>query len=278
MNANPCAAPSVPTLVELQQLFMVRLTQFSAGDDNGIESDASELPQQIAESRLPGHLGLGIYTHAYTARLIEALENDHPVLGSYLGDKLWQRMCRGYIAAYPSRHRSLRYFGAGLPHYLAHAQEFAEHPEIAELAEFERRLLDSFDAADAPRATWQELLDMPHANWPSLRPRFHPSLKLHGAACNSVEIWTAIKAEQAPPAVNTANSRHWALWRDAERISRYVSLTAAESAGVEHSLPGGDFAGLCELLLDWHPLDVVPAVALAQLRHWCDEGWISRWG
>ncbi len=248
----------------------------SARQDNALHEIG--FPRHVADGQLPAHVGLGIYSHAYTARLIEALDNDHPVLSVYLGDDLWQQMCRGYIAAFPSRHRSLRDFGAGLPHYLAHATEFCAHPEVAELAEFERHLLDSFDAADAPRATWQQLLDTPQDRWPGLRPRFHPSLKLHRAEFNSVDVWAAIKAEQVPPPVGAANSAHWALWRDEERISRYVSLTADERAGIAHSMRGGDFAGLCEMLLDWHPLEAVPSVALTQLRHWCDEGWISHWG
>ncbi|MGQ0802028.1 MAG: HvfC/BufC family peptide modification chaperone [Pseudomarimonas sp.] len=283
MNVQPCDPTSAPTLADLQQLFMAELLGSRADDAVAGAGPDGELPgntfdAHIAGGRMPKHVGLGIYTHAYTARLIEALDNDHPVLGSYLGDAQWQRACRGYIAAYPSRHRSLRDFGAGLPHYLAHAQEFAEHPQLAELAEFERRLLDSFDAADAPRASWQQLLELPPEQWPSLRPRFHPSLKLHRATCNSVEIWAAIKAGQTPPSVTTARVAQWALWRDAERISRYASLAADECASIDHSLRGGDFAGLCELLLEWHAVDVVPAVALAHLRHWCDEGWISHWG
>lgn len=231
----------------------------------------------LAHGRLPRDTGLRIYTHAYGARLGEALDNDHPVLGAYLGDELWRRMCEGYIAAHPSRYRSLRDFGVGLPAYLLHHEPFRAHPELAELAAFERRLLDSFDAADAARADWAALTRRAQADWPGLRLDFHPSLRAHPVSRNSVEIWRAIKAGETPPAVADADCEAWALWRDHERISRFRSLDAEEHAALRHYQRGGDFAGLCEALSAWRDPDLVPMTALGYLRQWCDEGWVSRW-
>jgi len=236
-----------------------------------------ELPGTIAQGRISGQTGFGIYAHAYSARLREALENDHPVLGSYLGDELWSKLCEGYISNYPSKVRSLRDFGASLPGYLEQTEPFAAHPVIAELAGFELRLLDSFDAADDARAEWEELIGLAPEVWPDLRVEFHPSFRLHPVAWNSVEIWRALKQGAEPPAAGAATGAGWALWRDEACVTRFRSLDGREYAAITSLQRGGSFGDLCQLLLAWLPGDEVPAVALGYLRSWCAERWLSRW-
>lgn len=245
---------------------------FLRGMQGRADGDASAL---VAEGRLPAATGLRIYAHAYGARLREALENDHPVLGTYLGDALWERLCVGYTDAHPSQARSLRDFGAALPDFLARDDAFRVRPQIAELARFERRLLDAFDAADAPRADWETLTARPESRWPALRLRFHPSLQWHEAPHGSVGIWRAIRDGQAPPAPSDEGA--WVLWRDEDRVTRFRSLDAHEDAALQHMRHGGDFAGLCGLLAAWWSSEEVPAMALTHLRSWCAEGWVARW-
>lgn len=238
--------------------------------------------QSLLPALVPGRhaspgIGLQIYRNAYASRLREALESDHPVLGSYLGDELWARLCDGYIATHPSTVRSLREFGASLPGYLRATAPFAASPQIAELAELERRLLDCFDAADSERADWEALLTVPGASWPRLRLRFHPSVQLHRVVWNSVEIWRALKAEQTPPAARPANNICWVLWRDVDNVTRFRSLEEAEAEALAHFLGSGDFSQSCEQLLRWLPADQVPAAAVGMLQRWCDEGVIAHW-
>ena len=265
------AAVAQTALIELQRRFFARMRGLSGNDPAG------DLDAMIARGRMSPEVGLKIYAHAYGARLRETIEHDHAVLGTYLGDDLWERMCQGYIAAHPSHYRSLRDFGADLPDYLAWAETFEAHPQIAELARFERCLLDSFDAADDAHASWDQLQALPASRWPTLRLRFHPSLRLHHVEFNSIEIWQAIKAGHEPPPAGIASSNQWVLWRDPARISRFRSLDAQEHGIVAHCLQGGDFSGLCELLTGWHDAETVPALAIAQLQTWCSDGWISQW-
>lgn len=255
------------SLAHLQQRFLARMQGRPARDDR----------EDIADGAMPRELGLRIYRHAYRARLSEALDNDHPVLGTYLGDELWQRMCAGYIDAHPSRYRSLRDFGASVPAYLARAEPFAAYPLLSELAAFERTLLDSFDAADAARADWSALAAREAGDWPGLRLCLHPSLRVHRVARNSVETWRAIKDRAAPPQVAEADCAAWAVWRGADRVSLFRSLDEEEHAALAHFIDGGDFAGLCQRLIAWYPPEAVPAAALGHLRAWCADGWISAW-
>lgn len=239
--------------------------------------DAEPALQLLAPGRRgAADVGLSIYRNAYASRLREALANDHSTLAVYLGDQLWARLCEGYIQAHPSTVRTLRNFGDSLPAYLRSEAPFSANPQIAELAELERRLLDCFDAADAEPAPWSGLLSTPEANWPRLRLRFHPSVRQHRVAWNSVDLWKALKAGQDPPQAVRAAS-NWLLWRDPERVTRFRSLDADESVALAHSLAGGDFAGLCECLARSQPVDQVPAAAVVLLKRWCEEGIIDRW-
>jgi len=258
---------SGPSLASMQRQFLAHIRGCSG----------AKVPAAVAQGRLSGPIGVGIYINAYGARLREALENDHSVLATYLGDNLWEQLCRGYIAAHPSRYRSLRQFGASLPEYLGSTAPFLAHPTVAGLATFELALLDCFDAADAACAEWNELPGLQASHWPDLRLCFHPSFRLLGAANNSVEIWQAIKAGQTPPAACAAVNAGWALYRDAESVTRFRSVNAEEYAVAGHAARGSSFASICERLTDWHSADVVPGVALGYLHSWCAEGWLSGW-
>jgi hypothetical protein len=255
-------------LARLQRDFMAHL--------QGRTSDA--LHASVDGGHLPPATGLGIYANAYGARLREALENDHPALGAYLGDELWEALCKGYIDAHPSRVRSLRDFGNTLPAYLAEAEQFRGHPQLAELARFERLLLDSFDAAEDPRADWAQLQVIPPEQWPALRIRLHRSVRVHQARHGSVVIWQAIKAEQAPPTyAGIEEAVDWVLWRDEDSVGRFRSLEHDSAAAFGCCRHSGSFAELCELMAITYPVEGVPARVLGYLQDWCGQGWITRW-
>ncbi|HET9031561.1 MAG TPA: DNA-binding domain-containing protein [Dokdonella sp.] len=230
-----------------------------------------------AQGLVDSDIGLSIYANAYGSRLREALENDHPVLARYLGDNLWAEFCNGYIEAHPSRVRSLRHFGAQGPAWLGSQSPFSEHPEISELAAFERGLLDVFDAADAQRLDWSVMQSLDAAVWPDLRLHFHPSLRLLPMQTNAVQIWRALKDENRPPEVSDAPAPAHLLWRDEERVTRFRPADAVELAALDACLlDAQNFASLCERLAQSQPVDEVPTLAVGFLRRWFEEGIISR--
>lgn len=232
------------------------------------------LPIQAALLQKPvSKLGLKAYMHAYSSRLMEALNNDHPCLGAYLGDTLWEQMCTCYIEKHPSQYRSLRNFGNHLPDYLLHADGFKANPEIAELAKLERQFLNCFDATDAETVEFSEFVKLQPEQWPSLGLVFHPSLQLLAQSFNTVAIWQSIKDKKTPEST-TKNKNYWLLWRDSDRITSFRSLGMDEYTFFSHFIAHGNFSGLCEKIATMYPVEKVPNIALDFLKRWSDQGLI----
>src|SRR5277367_5751517 len=126
---------------------------------------------------LPTLERLGIYRNAYRVRLIEALDATYPVLHAVLGDEVFSALGEEFVAAHPSVHRSIRWYGRELADFLGQHPPYAEQPILAELALLEWTLSEVFDAADAPPKPRSAFSAIDAAAWSELRFEFHPSLR-----------------------------------------------------------------------------------------------------
>ena len=219
---------------------------------------------------------LGIYANAYRLRLREVMDTDHEMLGLYLGDDLFEQMVTGYIGWYSSDHTSLREYCNRLPEFLRQDAFFAQHPILADLASFERRLFDAFDAADAERADLSALSQIEPAQWPELQVRFHPSVQLCHYATNAVESWQALKHNQTPPAPEAGDIRYWLMWRNRERVTEFSSLHHWQYRLIEGFLQGENLSRQCEVLLDTFDAEETPGQVVTALQAWLEMGIVSR--
>lgn len=217
---------------------------------------------------------LSIYQSGYRLRLREVIDNDHPVLGSYLGDDLFEQLLDGYIQSVPSRYRSLRYYCDPLPEYLKRDSFFNQYPHISELARFERCLLSSFDAPDRDTASIATLQQLPPEFWPLMKLRFHPSLQLFSSHYNAIEIWQAIKGEQIPPDP-LQQAACWVVWRNRERLTEFRSAPPLEQRLIHCFVEGGDFTSAAELTAAEVGEEAAAAELLSILVRWLKLGWIS---
>ena len=177
----------VMTLEELQDSFQQALL---AGGD-GVLTQLADGPREPKEALL------GLYRDSYILRLIEFAQKDHELLSAYLGDDEFERMARGYAAAYPSRYRNAKDFCAHLPHYLAEAEPYREHPAIAELAALEKALNDAFYAEDQTAIGVSHLAGFAPADWAFLRFTPHASALRLNFRTNAADIWSALKRGSA---------------------------------------------------------------------------------
>ena len=137
MSAASHSATNSPSLREAQRAFfgeMLRGENHPLGvleDEHGLDSSAR----------------FSVYQTAYSIRLTAVLRSDHPTLARCLPEQ-FERLAVAYARTHPSRVRSLRDFGDGFPDFLGDALEVDGAPARA-LAQFERTLLEVFDAASA---------------------------------------------------------------------------------------------------------------------------------
>jgi hypothetical protein len=237
---------------------------------------AGELAAAIAETPpLSVQARLGIYRHAYTARLIEALAETYPMLQRLLGEEQFEHLCTRFIDAHPSRHRSIRWYGRELAGFLALTRPFEEQPMLAELARLEWTLSEVFDAADAGTIDRAALASVEPARWAELGFRFHPSLRRLDLECNSVSVWQALEEGTDPGDAERASQPvPWLLWR--RQFKNYFrSMDAAERAALDAATAGRSFAEICEILAAFVPEAEIPLRAAMLASSWADSGIIA---
>jgi hypothetical protein len=252
------------TLRKLQHEFLGHLLDNSA---TGIVNHIESTPRCSAEERME------FYSNAYILRLKEALSTDFERLHAYLGDELFDDLILQYIDHYPSHHTSLRYFGQYMVEMIEQLDISEQAPEVVEIAKIELAFGNSFDAADCQFVTLNQLAQLEPEKWTSLRLCFHDSVQLLPQHYNSFQIWRALSNEQAPPP-KIEDETTWLVWRQ-DLVSRFRALESAELAALSVALSAGNFADICETLLDHFSEEETPQHAVRYLQQWINDQMVS---
>jgi len=217
---------------------------------------------------------LSIYYNGYRLRLAETLAVDHDLLGSYLGDELFEKLTYSYIEAHPSTSKSLRNFADHLPDFLKSDGFFKDYPQLSEFARFERSLLSSFDAPECAILPNDYLQTLAVELWPGTCLSFHPSAQLFFSEWNSVTIWLALKAEQTPPPPDLEKSC-WLVWRSPQMLTEFVSLDAVDVCIAQCVLESQSFTEICNAMAQIIAEEEVPARLVGTLTRWLAQGLIA---
>lgn len=253
-------------LRSLQQSFM----DYLLGSSSTIEQHIQSTENFSAENRL------NIYAYAYKARLKEAMTTDYEKLHTYLGDEQFNQVMERYIEKYPSQQTSLRYYSTEMASLLREEAPFNQLPVLTELAYIEAAFANSFDAADGPLISIEDLASLPPEAWGTLRLNFHASVQILSLNVNSFAVWKALAAESLPPDIkNHDQPDTWLLWRDAELITRYRPLPPAEADALKLALKKRFFAEICEQLLNHFSEEETPIKAVSFLQTWIQEGLVG---
>jgi len=236
----------------------------------------SAIDRAIAETPpLPTQARLGIYRHAYLARLIETLEDHYPVLHDILGDEDFEALGASFIREFPSAHRSIRWYGRELADFLAARSPFDEQPIFAEVARFEWSLGEAFDSADAEVIGRSALEAVRPAEWADLTFSFHPSVHRLAFEWNTVAAWKAMTAGSDPPQPErSADAVEWLVWR--RGLENYFrSLDPVEAGALDAALRGSSFAQICGELTLLLPAEEVPLRAASLIATWSESGLLT---
>jgi hypothetical protein len=256
----------MPSLKELQHSFKRHLMS----DDEAIARHV------VGTATLSNELRLGIYRHAYRARLEEALASDYEMLRKLVGEEAFSVTCQDYIDTFPSRYFSLRWFGQDFPQWLGYAPEAGSHDWYAEMAQLEWSFVGAFDAADVDSLSEADMAAVPPEAWPALRLGFHPSVRLLPLWWNTLARWRAAKEASTPPEpLRLPQPGDCLLWRQ-QLTTRYRSLQADEALLLRAALAGADFAALCGALAEeMEEQELVPMQAAGFLKTWLAAGMIT---
>ena len=234
--------------------------------DRQIEGDSAEFR----------NTRLGIYRDAYRLRLIEVLGTDYEVLHVYLGDDLFNALAGDYIDAHPSTFRNVRWFGGRLADFLRATPRYVEHPELADIAQFEWSLGLAFDAPDDHAVRFEEVAAVAPDAWPALRFEPHPALRLLALRTNAVAIWKALKNDDSAFELETFSEPvTWAVWR--KQLSPFFrSLDTDEAWALKAMISQESFGEICAGLCQWVAEEDAAGRAASLLRGWVEEGWIAQ--
>ena len=249
------------------------LRQLQRELQNHLLRDHSTIADAIVDSPpLPVAARLGIYADGYRVRLFEALDNTYPLLHRLLGDEVFAALSEAFVAAHPSVHRSIRWYGRELAEFLSHTPPHADQPILAELAQLEWTLAEVFDAPNAEPASRAAFAAINPSAWSDLRFEFHPSLRRLPLRWNSAAAWKALNSEETPPHPECAeHAVPWLLWRrDLQNYFR--SMTDDEAVALDCAWRGHNFGEICEALAEWLPEEEIPLRAAGLLGTWADSG------
>ena len=253
---------TVVPLLDLQRRF-----QACVGDG------AAALPASVAGTgAASAGERLQVYTEAIRLRFLEVLGEDYPGLRALVGEGGFQALGGAYMAAHPSRERSIRWFGRHLPAFLGTAAPWRDRPVFGEMARFEWAKGEVVDAADRPVIGVEDIAAVPPERWADFRPRLKPALRRITLAWNVPGLWSALdRGERPPPAVRSPQAVPWLLWRDALRV-RWRSLDPDEARALRACAAGEDFGAICAGLNERSAAEEAALRAATCLKQWAVDG------
>jgi len=219
---------------------------------------------------------LDVYRDGYALRLIEVLTNDYPGLMAMAGPADFDHMARAYIAAHPSRHPSVRWYGKDVADFLGTTPPYSSTPAAAEMARFEWALGEAFDSPDVVPVKADALMALPPEAWETLSFTALPSLQRITFAFEVPQAWQ--RREEVEPGNlevdRAAEPVPWAIWRP-EHVSNFRSLETDEAAMLDALVEGRPFPELCEAVAPFTGDDQAPARAAGLLRAMVEGGMIA---
>jgi len=252
------------TLAELQARFQAGILTGEGADMLGLVEPS---PHGAGKNEL-----FGVYQNAYRLRLAEFVAEDHPGLAGYLGEDEFAALIEDFIASDPPRHRNARYYTTRLPQFMQESEAWREEGRALSLAQFERALVDAFDAADAPALEIGALAAFAPERWASLTFAFHASAQLLELAAGTLDTYVAATDDDCDELPEASEGvEHAAIWRTGDEPA-WRELDADEWVALNEAMAGQAFGDICQLAA-FQQGDNASAERLAQfLANWFSEG------
>ncbi len=211
---------------------------------------------------------MGVYHHAYRARLGEVLADSYPHTSRYLGDDTFEALASGFAVAHPPTQRNLGAYGAGWVQWLAQAHPL--NPELHELAQLEWDLRACFDGPDTP-ALDATAAEHTQGQWLQTPSPLHPSVVVRRVTTNAVALWHALADDvPVPPPQPLPEPGGVVVWR--KGLQPHFQTLGVVSWRFWGALAEGhSIASACDV---WAASAVDPGELAQWLRTGLDNGWL----
>jgi hypothetical protein len=205
--------------------------------------------------------GLSVYLNNYRAQLITLLEGSFPRTHAWIGDEAFLSAAAQHIDRVPPSSWTLDAYARDFPETLGWL--YPNDAEIAEIARIELALEESFVSADHPALTVEQLHDV---TWDSATLRVAPTIDFVQLTTNAFAIWSALVADETPPAAEPLTGTAL-VWRQ-DYWARIRLMEAFEYQALLKVRGGMSFGDLCDGVVNVHG-EVEGAVLVG--------GWLGRW-
>lgn len=213
--------------------------------------------------------GLDIYHNAYRVQLVECLKDTFAKTFLWLGEDAFIDAARVHIERTPPSGWTLGAYGVRFDETLADL--YPDDAEVAELAWLDWALSRAFEGPDAATIAADTLAQI---DWDRAILHLIPSVRIGRAGTNAGAIWSALEAQDAPPAaVLLPNAGAMLVWRQ-DFTPCFRTIEAIEQRALEIVGSGSSFTALCTILIEQLGEEAGIAHAGSMLAEWIDHGLI----
>lgn len=236
-HAPLVAVPDVGQLASLHHT-QQQLTRYILGSDT---ADVASLALVAQTPQVSAAQRLGIYHHAYRARLVETLADTFARTERFAGSDSFAVWATQYAEQSPPKSRSLSRYGETFPAFLQ--QRFPHNPELFELARLDWDLRSRFDMADTPALDSALAAELPPETWLQTEDTLHPTVLLRTIQTNVVALWQALDADtEVPPAQALDEPLGMLVWRR-EQQPHFQTVSMAQWTFMNHLAAGESLLG-----------------------------------
>jgi uncharacterized protein (UPF0276 family) len=235
------------SLKDLYQSFFGGVIRVEGPTARAVELLNSSLPVSPDE-------GLNVYNNAYFLRLKDCLADTHRSLYHVCQEQGFRHLLVAYLEAYPPAHADINKLSHALPEFLKSSSTKISWDygvplsALGDLAAYEAAHLAAFTAADVEKILQpDDILRIPEQQWPSLRFKFVPCLRLLSLDFDVVPAVHAIR-DGNPPSKPKLLANYWMIYRDYDGDSQEEAIDAREYHFLRSIASGQSFGEACELL------------------------------
>lgn len=184
---------------------------------------------------------VAIYRRMYIARLVEALENDFPVLVALLGHERFHRLVSRYVARHRPRSWTLNDLGVEWPGFLARERGLPRAALVRDVARVERAMSEAFDAEVPSVLRPADAARVPAGAWAGARLEPSPSLRLLALRTDANRVVSRVREGGSVPRTSPRGPAWVAVYRRDDRVWR-LDLTRPMHAALSALVRGRTLA------------------------------------